>query len=205
MYSYAQSTVGLKEVIVKPNTEKVLIGTKQRKADYGIGGSKDFPFFQTAYFIPSNGVTGFVDRVGLYIYHKHSFLEFAKPAKELLLYLYLPDSAGMPGALFVPEPIHIKPKKNTYWHWVDLSEYSLNLPAQGVFAAVGWVKPSKNDAGPLVGMSNECSDCPFYIYRFMTEDSAWHKIDTNKVPVTDKKNAFRNGLMVRLEVAVEAK
>ncbi|GHA71145.1 hypothetical protein [Pontibacter akesuensis] len=204
LQGHAQKTTRLKEVVVKPSVKKVVLGTRQQKADYGFGGSKEYPLFQTGYYIPAEGVAGFIDRIGLYIYHKHTFLEFISPAKEVLLYLYLPDSTGMPGKPLLPEPLLIKPKKNTYWHWVDVAQYNLPLPDKGIFAAVGWAKPTKGDTGPLVGMSNECKDCPFYIYRFMTEDNTWRRVEVSSQSQKEEE-AFRQGLMVRLEVAMKEK
>ncbi|AKD03320.1 hypothetical protein POKO110462_17010 [Pontibacter korlensis] len=203
--SLAQSQVKLKEVVVRPELRKEVLGTKQKKADYGHGGSKEYPHYQTAYHIPANGQQGFINRIGVYIYHKRSFPDlFSKPNK-LQVYLYAVDSTGQPGAPLLPQPLVFRPKNNTYWHWLDISEYNLQLPAQGVFAAVSWPQATKLDSGPYVGMTNECDTCPFYVYRFMTDDPVWIEVDQSESQgkSRSKEDKFNQNLMVRLEVSIK--
>lgn len=202
--SYAQN-VKLKEVVVRPELRKEILGTKQKKADYGHGGSKEFPYYQTAFHISTNGRQGFIDKIGVYIYHKRSFPDLFKKPNSLQVYLYAVDTAGGPGQLLLPAPITFKPKNNTYWHWIDISKYNLVLPENGVFAAVSWPQASRYDRGPYVGMTNECDTCPFYVYKFMTEEPVWVEIDQAKLAGKGKGGGeeFYQNLMVRLEVSVK--
>ncbi|WP_276497940.1 hypothetical protein [Pontibacter litorisediminis] len=202
MGSHGQD-VKLKEVVVRPNLRKEVLGTRQKKADYGHGGSKEYPHYQTAFHIPANGRQGFIDRVGVYIYHKRTFPDLFSGPNSLQLYLYAVDSTGAPGKPLLPYPITIRPKNNTYWHWIDISEYNLALPQEGVFAAVGWPQASRYDSGPYVGMTNECDTCWFYVYRFMTDEPIWIKVDQTKDTGDRKEEAFKQNLMVRLEVSVK--
>ncbi|MDX5422383.1 MAG: hypothetical protein LPK14_09030 [Hymenobacteraceae bacterium] len=204
--SYGQDKTELKEVVVRPNLKKVELGTKQKRADYGHGGSKDHPHYQTAFLIPSDGKAGFIDKVGVYIYQKHTFLEFFRRSNTLYLYLYKVSPEGMPGDLLLPGPIAIEPKKNTYWHWVDISSRNIALPEQGVFAAVGWQRVSKTDTGPYVGMTNECDTCPFYVYRFPNNEPVWLKVEQSAMQASGKKKKkerMYQNLMVKLEVSVK--
>ncbi|TPE45155.1 hypothetical protein [Pontibacter mangrovi] len=200
MGSYAQD-VKLKEVVVRPNLRKEVLGTKQKRADYGHGGSKDYPLYQTAYHIPANGREGFIDKIGVYIYHKRAAPDLFRRPNKLQVYLYSVDSAGLPGVPLLPSPLEFRPKNNTYWHWLDISAYNLVLPEQGVFAAVSWPQSTRQDSGPFVGMTNECDTCPFYVYRFMTEDPVWIQLYPRKVK--GESEAFYQNLMVRLEVSVK--
>ncbi|MCX2738652.1 hypothetical protein [Pontibacter anaerobius] len=203
--SYAQDQVKLKEVVVRPDLRKEVLGTSQKKADYGHGGSKRYPHYQTAYHIPSKGYSGFIDRIGVYIYHKRSFPDLFRKPNKLQVYLYAVDSAGMPGEPLLPEPLVIRPKSNTYWHWIDISKYNLTLPDEGVFAAVSWPQATKQDSGPYVGMTNECDTCPFYVYRFLTDEPVWIEIDQAKGAKKSRaeEEEFNQNLMVRLEVSVK--
>lgn len=202
---HAQEEVKLKEVVVRPAHRKEILGTKQRKADYGHGGNKEYPHYQTAFRIPANGRQGYIDRVGVYIYHKRTAIDLFRKPNSLKVYLYAVDSTGAPGKPLLPEPITFKPKNNTYWHWIDISAYNLMLPKEGVFAAVSWPQASRNDSGPYVGMTNECDSCPFYVYRFMTEEPVW--VEINQAELVGKEKAkdekFSQNLMVRLEVSIK--
>lgn len=200
---FAQEQVKLKEVVVRPELRKEVLGTQRKKADYGHGGSKSYPRYQTAYFIPSTGQQGFIDRIGVYIYHKHTFFNFATKSNKLQVFLYAVDSAGMPGRPLLPKPLVIKPKKNTYWHWEDISKYNIALPEGGVFAAVGWPQATRADSGPYVGMTNECDSCPFYVSGFMTDEPGWVKIEQQEGHQDKTGEAFRQNLMIRLEVSVK--
>lgn len=204
--SYAQNEVKLKEVVVRPDLRKEVLGTKQKKADYGHGGSKEYPHYQTAFHIPAKGRQGFIDKVGVYIYHKRTALDLFRKPNSLKVYLYAVDSTGLPGRLLLPEPITFKPKNNTYWHWIDISKYNLTLPEEGVFAAVSWPNAGRYDSGPYVGMTNECDTCPFYVYRFMTDEPVWIEVDQaeQRAKSSEKKEErFNQNLMVRLEVSVK--
>lgn len=203
-FSFGQSKTKLKEVVVRPEEQKVVLGTRREKADYGHGGAPNNPRYQTAYFIPAKGATGIIDRVGIYIFQKHTFLEFLKPSNPVHLYLYKADAQDLPGELLLPEPLIIKPKKNTQWYWVDISEYKVALPEQGLFAAVSWPKATKEDNGPFVGMTNECDSCPFYLYHFPSEPT-WLKVDEKIRKAAEKgnKDKMNQNLMVRLEVSLK--
>ncbi|WP_299755224.1 hypothetical protein [uncultured Pontibacter sp.] len=198
-----QGQVKLKEVVVRPELRKEVLGTKQMKADYGHGGNKDYPYYQTAYHIPANGRTGFIDKVGIYIYHKRTFPDLFSKPNMLQVYLYAVDSAGLPGALLLPVPIAFEPKNNTYWHWIDVSHHNLVLPEKGVFAAVSWPQATKLNSGPYVGMTNECDTCPFYVYRFLTDEPVWMKVSPSKYRQQTEGEAFYQNLMMRLEVSVK--
>lgn len=199
---YAQEQVKLKEVVVRPNLRKELLGNTRKKADYGHGGSKEYPYYQTACHIPSNGRTVFIDKIGVYIYHKRSFPDLFRKSNRLQVYLYAVDSAGFPGEPLLPVPLLFRPKNNTYWHWIDISGYNLTLPEGGVFAAVSWPQAQRYDRGPYVGMTNECDTCPFYVYRFMTDEPVWVKVYPDKY-VDGAQEAFNQNLMVQLEVSLK--
>lgn len=207
IHSYGQNRTQLKEVVVRPNLKKAVLGTMQKRADYGHGGNVAYPGYQTAFFIPSGRQSGFIDRVGIYIYHKHTFLEFARRANKLQLYLYAINEKGLPGKALLAEPITIQPRKNTYWHWVDIAEQHIVLPAEGVFAAVGWQKVTQTDTGPYVGMTNECDTCSFYVYRFPEDKPVWQKVNLptkgGESRKQKRKDAFYQNLMVKLEVSVK--
>ncbi|WP_266204173.1 hypothetical protein [Pontibacter kalidii] len=201
---YAQD-VRLKEVVVRPDLRKAVLGTKMKKADYGHGGSKNYPYYQTAYHIPASGQEGFIDRIGVYIYHKRSFPDLFRKPNSLHVYLYAVDSTGLPGKPLLPHPVSFRPRNNTYWHWIDISTYNLVLPEEGVFAAVSWPHATRDDSGPYVGMTNECDSCPFYVYRFLTDDPVWIEVDQARSVEKGKgsEEEFNQNLMVRLEVSVK--
>lgn len=205
LHSYAQEEVKLKEVVVRPELRKEMLGTRQEKADYGHGGSKDYPYYRTAYHIPASGKTGFIDKIGVYIHHKRSFPDLFRKPNRLQVYLYAVDSAGLPGTMLLPVPIAFVPKNNTYWHWIDVSHHNLTLPEKGVFAAVSWPQVTRQDSGPYVGMTNECDTCPFYVYRFLTNEPVWIKVKPPKYSQRnqDKEDKFNQNLMIRLEVSVK--
>ncbi|PRY16416.1 hypothetical protein CLV24_101262 [Pontibacter ummariensis] len=205
LYCFGQNKTNLKEVVVRPDHAKVVLGTHKQKADYGHGGSRAYPNYQTAFLVPSSGVEGFIDRVGIYIYHKHTFLELFKKPNKLRIYLYAVNAKGLPGELLLPQPIVIQPEKNSYWHWVDVSGYHLTLPKEGIFAAVGWPQARKEDTGPYVGMTNECDNCPFYVYRFLTDEPTWFKVEPSQHKGRNEEEKYNQNLMVRLEVSVKQK
>ena len=99
--------------------------------------------FQVAIFIP-NGETGKELLIKKAFYHLRGGMSGSKVTKPknsfFRVRIYEPDLNGKPGADLLNKNLIVYPERNKGWAEVDLSDYWILVPKNGLFVAIEWIE-----------------------------------------------------------------
>lgn len=146
----------LKEVKISSKPPALInVGSKMRSEDMY---SSYLPGMEQAMFIEgSESVKGIIQKVGFYLGNgrllSNNVGDVTAPFR---IRLYEADSGGMPGKELTKDVIVISARKNNAWFDVDISDYHIENPGNGFFAAFclldeGFYQVKKGYTSTLLG------------------------------------------------------
>lgn len=129
----------LKEIVISKGKEEVtrLIGDSKSTTAIHISGKAPWIYAKLFKFEMDYNKTSHIKNAIIYTYSAVKNASFK-------LRVYKVKEDGLPGEDFIKEDILVFVKKGTKKNTVELSEYNLNIPKEGIFVAFEWLLIEKN-------------------------------------------------------------
>lgn len=168
-----ENPILLKEFVVKKNNRVFNIGISSKAKTSNLKWQVIHNFELCLYIKNNLNFPCFIKRVNFYTGFSGT------PITPFRLKIYSVDKNKFPEKNLLKNNVIVSPKNKSKWISIDLEEYLISLPENGIAIGIEWLYPTQskilNKAGPKIGILKDSSQ----IYFLKSNQSKWQKINTS--------------------------